>query len=277
MASYRFFQVDAFAERALAGGPAAVMPLDAFLPDETMQAIAAENNLAETAFIVPTGAGEWDLRWFTPALEVPLCGHATLASAHVLFNEQGFGGDAIGFDTKSGRLTVRRLADGRLEMDFPARPAQEIPEPEGLAKALGARPRRVFAAQYVLAEFATPEEILALQPDISGIEPIAAGAAGGRGNVICAAPAAGWASPSGRPYDVVSRFFAPGSGVPEDPATGSSHCTIAPHFSALLGKNELACFQAYPGRGADITTRMAGDRVKLIGRGRTVILGEFRL
>ena len=117
MAEYRFFQIDAFAERAMTGGPAAVMPLDAFLPDDVMLAIAAENNLAETAYIVSKAPGVWDLRWFTPLLEVPLCGHATLASAHALYSHLGFDGPEIGFDTKSGRLTVKRLADGRLEMD----------------------------------------------------------------------------------------------------------------------------------------------------------------
>jgi PhzF family phenazine biosynthesis protein len=140
MADYRFFQVDAVAERPMAGGPAAVMPMDAFPPDAVMQAIAAENNLAETAFIVAKGQGVFDLRWFTPAFEVPLCGHATLASAHALYQHLGFEGTEIGFDTKSGRLTVRQLADGRLEMDFPAVESTRIDPPAGLAEALGAEP-----------------------------------------------------------------------------------------------------------------------------------------
>ncbi len=271
MADYQFFQIDAFAERPMTGGPAAVMPVDAFPADEVMQAIAAENNLAETAFIMAKGKGSFDLRWFTPAVEVPLCGHATLASAHAIFSHLGFDGREIVFDTASGRLTVRRLDDGRLEVDFPAMAPRRIDPPKGLAKALGATPSEVWAAQFLLAIFDTPAAIRALDPDHKAIKPIASEATQGRGNVICAAP--GWAEG----YDVVSRFFAPGSGIDEDPATGSAHCVLAPFFSQRLGKAELKCFQAYPGRGAHITTRIAGDRVKLIGRARTVIDGVFRL
>jgi PhzF family phenazine biosynthesis protein len=270
MGEYRFFQIDAFAERPMTGGPAAVMPMDAFPADDLMQSIAAENNLAETAFIVAKAPGVWDLRWFTPALEVPLCGHATLASAHALYSHLGFDGAEIGFDTKSGRLTVKRLADGRLEMDFPAQPPRDVPTPEGLVEALGATPQKVVAGPYLMAIFATPDEVRALKPDLVQVNVISGGATGGRGNLVCAAPGAS------EGFDVVSRFFAPGSGIPEDPATGSAHCIIAPYFSQVLGKPELTCFQAYPGRGANITTRMAGDRVKLIGRGRTVIKGVFR-
>ncbi len=271
MTDLRFFQVDAFAERALAGGPAAVMPLDAFLPAESMQAIAAENNVAETAFLVAKAPGVWDLRWFTPTIEVPLCGHATLASAHVLFAHEGYIGDEIGFDTKSGRLTVKKLSGGQLEMDFPARPPVRIDTPAGLVEAIGAGPREVWSSSFLLAVFDTPAEVRALSPDLERVRAISAGVTGDRGNLVCAAPGAS------EGYDVISRFFAPGSGIPEDPATGSAHCIIAPHFSKLLGKAELRCFQAYPGRGADITTRMEGDRVKLIGRARTVIEGVFRL
>lgn len=276
MAEYTFFQIDAFAERAMAGGPAAVMPMDAFPAADVMQAIAAENNVAETAFFVargkgPKGEGVFDLRWFTPLLEVPLCGHATLASAHAIYNHLGFDGPEIGFDTKSGRLTVKRLADGRLEMDFPAIVSKRIDPPEGLAAALGAEPMEVLTGNYILAIFRSAEEIRRLAPDIAAVARIAAGwGNGGRGNVICAAPGDGG-------FDVVSRFFAPGSGIPEDPATGSAHCAIAPYFSERLGKADLKCFQAYPGRGADIATRMAGERVKLTGRARTVIEGVFRV
>ena len=271
MTEYRFFQIDAFAERAMAGGPAAVMPLDAFLADDVMLAIAAENNLAETAFVVAKAPGVWDLRWFTPLLEVPLCGHATLASAHALYAHLGFDGPEIGFDTKSGRLTVKRLADGRLEMDFPAQPPRDVPMPEVLADALGATPSRVVAGPYLMAIFETPQQVRALRPDLVRVNQISGGATGGRGNLVCAAPGAS------EGFDVVSRFFAPGSGIPEDPATGSAHCIIAPYFTKALGKPELNCFQAYPGRGAHITTRLVGERVKLIGRARTVIEGVFRL
>ena len=273
MTQYTFFQIDAFAEKAMGGGPAAVMPMEAFPAAEVMQAIAAENNLAETAFIVAKGKGVFDLRWFTPALEVPLCGHATLASAHALYAHLGFDGPEIGFDTKSGRLSVKRLGDGRLEMDFPAQPPRPVPMLPELIDALGAEPRELVAGPYLMAVFSSPEEVIALKPDLAKVNAIAGGATGGRGNLVCAAPGAGW---SGGQFDVVSRFFAPGSGIPEDPATGSAHCIIAPFFSEALGKAELNCFQAYPTRGAHITTRMAGDRVKLIGRARTVIEGVFR-
>ena len=266
MSEHKFFQIDAFAEKAMAGGPAAVMPMDAFPAADVMQAIAAENKLAETAFVVAKGGGAFDLRWFTPALEVPMCGHATLASAHALYAHLGFDGPEIGFDTKSGRLTVKRLADGRLEMDFPANMPERIDAPTGLADALGAAPREVWSGQYLLAVFDNAAQIRALAPDLVKV----AALGGGRMAVCCAAP-----GDSG--HDVVSRFFAPADGIPEDPATGSAHCVIAPFFSKRLGKNELTCFQAYPGRGAHITTRMAGDRVKLIGRARTVIEGVFRL
>jgi PhzF family phenazine biosynthesis protein len=276
MPEFRFFQIDAFADRPMMGGPAAVMPVDAFPDVAVMQAIAAENNLAETAFLVAKGKGAkgegvWDLRWFTPLLEVPLCGHATLASAHALYAHLGYDGPEIGFDTRSGRLTVKRLADGRLEMDFPSRPPREVAMPEGLVEALGAEPAAIVAGPYLMAIFRTPGEVRALKPDLVRVNRISGGATGGRGNLICAAPGAA------EGYDIVSRFFAPGSGIPEDPATGSAHCIIAPYFSEKLGKAELKCFQAYPGRGADITTRIEGDRVKLIGRARTVIEGVFRI
>lgn len=275
MPELQFFQIDAFAERPMAGGPAAVMPLDRFPADDVMQAIAAENNLAETAFIVPKGKGVWDLRWFTPMLEVPLCGHATLASAHALFSHLAFDGPEIGFDTASGRLTVKRLKDGRLEMDFPSKPPTRIEAPKGLTEALGLAPQEYWASIYVLAVYRTAAEVRSLKPDLDKVKPIASAATQGRGNVICAAP--GDSSDEFGGYDVVSRFFAPGSGIPEDPATGSAHCTIAPFFAERLGKAELKCYQAYPGRGADITTRVKGDRVKLIGRARTVIEGVFQL
>jgi PhzF family phenazine biosynthesis protein len=267
MADYTFFQIDAFAERPMTGGPAGVMPMDVFPEAHVMQAIAAENNLAETAFLVAKGKGVFDLRWFTPGVEVPLCGHATLASAHAIFSHQKFDGPEIGFDTKSGRLTVKRLADGRLEMDFPAdRTLKRIDDHAQLADALGMTPKEVWSGQYLLAVFESAEQVRALKPDLAKVA-----ALGGKHMDVCCA-----ASDEGR-YDVVSRFFAPADGIPEDPATGSAHCMIAPFFSERLGKQELKCFQAYPGRGADITTRMAGDRVKLIGRARTVIEGVFRM
>jgi PhzF family phenazine biosynthesis protein len=271
MTTIPFFQIDAFAEGPFGGNPAAVMPLPAFLPDATLQSIAAENNLAETAFIVAQGQNRWALRWFTPALEVPLCGHATLAAAFALFDRMGATGPALTFSTLSGDLTVTRLDDGRLEMDFPADPPRRTPIPDGLAQALGATPREVCAGQYLVALFDTPDEVRALAPDLAALEKIAGEATRGRGNLAAAAPG------DGDPYDVVSRFFAPGSGIPEDPATGSAHCILAPLFADRLGKPDLLCFQAYPGRGGVIGTGVRGARVILRGRARLVIEGAFHL
>lgn len=271
MTTLPFFQIDAFAEDPFGGNPAAVMPLPAFLPDATLQAIAAENNLAETAFIVAQGENRWALRWFTPALEVPLCGHATLAAAFALFERMGAKGPVLTFSTLSGDLTVTRLDDGRLEMDFPADPPRRTAIPDGLPDALGAQPLEVWAGQYLVAVFGTPSEVIALKPDLAALEKIAGEAMRGRGNLAAAAPG------DGDPYDVVSRFFAPGSGIPEDPATGSAHCILAPLFADRLGKPDLLCFQAYPGRGGVVGTALRGSRVLLRGRARLVIEGAFHL
>ncbi|HRX75652.1 MAG TPA: PhzF family phenazine biosynthesis protein, partial [Hyphomonas sp.] len=251
---------------------ACVMPLDAFLPDETLLAIAAENNVAETAYIVRTGEDSWNLRWFTPAVEVPLCGHATLGSAHVLYEELGFAGAAIHFDTvKSGRLVVRRLDDGRLEMDFPSGPVQEIPVTDEVADALGARPVQAWGGMFYAARFETPDEVKALRPDQKALKNLGVPGEGwDRGNFGCFAA-------GGDGVDVTSRFFAPGSGIDEDPATGSWHTMLARVMSERFGKDTLTCHQAYPGRGAFLDTRLEGDRVKLIGRAVTVIEGRFSL
>ncbi len=271
MPQYPYFHVDAFANAPLTGNQAAVMPMDAFPEDDQLLAIAAENNFAETAYVVRSGENSWDLRWFTPLLEVPLCGHATLAAAHVLFNQGVVAGDTINFDTRqSGRLSVTKLDDGRLEMDFPAHPPRRIDCPDGLVEALGVPPVEVWAGPYLLAVMQDASVVRNLTPNIGAIEPISGGATGGRGNLICAASGDG-------EYDVVSRFFAPGSGIPEDPATGSAHCIIAPLFSEKLGKSDLSCFQAYPGRGGFIDTAMREDRVLLRGRSITVVEGKFNL
>ncbi len=267
-----FFQVDAFASKPFEGNQACVMPLDEFLPDETLQAIAAENNVAETAYIVPAGEGVWKLRWFTPAVEVPLCGHATLGSAHVLYEELGFSGDEISFDTvKSGRLRVRRMADGRLEMDFPSAPITEIPVTEDVAAALGARPVQAWGGMFYAARFETPEEVKALTPDFKALKDLGVPGEGwDRGNFGCFAA-------GGEGVDATSRFFAPGSGIDEDPATGSWHTMLARVMRERFGKDKLRCYQAFPGRGAFVETRLEGDRVKLIGTAVTVIEGSFRL
>lgn len=267
-----FYQVDAFASKPFEGNQACIMPLDEFLPDEMLQAIAAENNVSETAYIVPACEGVWNLRWFTPAVEVPLCGHATLASAHVLFNEMGFAGEAIHFDTvKSGRLTVRRLEDDRLEMDLPAYKIHEVPVMDEIASALGARPVKAWGGAYYAAMFETPDQIVALDVDHAALKVLGEDSADWpRGNFGCFAK-------GGEGVDVTSRVFGPGSGIDEDPATGSWHAMLAPIMQAVTGQDTVSCYQAYPGRGAYMETRLEGDRVKVIGRSVTVIEGQFTL
>lgn len=243
------YQVDAFASRIFAGNPAAIVPLDAWLPDATMQAIAAENNLAETAFFVRKDDA-WGLRWFTPAVEIDLCGHATLASAYVLFEHLGVTSNAVGFETKSGRLTVKREGD-LLAMDFPSRPGKPYAESAAVAQALGAKPAEVLKARDIMAVFETEAQVKALVPDMAAVAKLDAFA------VIATA--------RGDACDFVSRFFAPAAGVPEDPVTGSAHCTLVPYWSKRLGKTELRARQI-SARGGDLLCRDLGDRVSMAGR-----------
>ncbi len=269
----RQWTVDAFATAPFRGNPACVTePQAAWREDAWMQALAAENNQAETAFLLTTDdPARFGLRWFTPSLEVPLCGHATLAAAHVLFAELGLDAPMVTFDTKSGPLTVARHGDG-YEMDFPANPPRQTNVPEGLTEALGAAPSEVWAGSYLVAVFEDEATIRTLAPDLSALEKIAGEATGGRGNLSVAALA-----DAGAPYDVVSRFFAPGSGIPEDPATGSAHCILSPLWSAKLKRNVLTFHQAYPGRGGDLECELRGDRVLLRGQAVTVVEGVLRL
>lgn len=272
MKTIPFAQIDAFASQPFEGNQACVMPLDAFLADETLQKIAAENNVAETAFIVPAGDGVWDLRWFTPTVEVPLCGHATLASGHYLYSIAGFEGAEITFRTqKSGDLLVSTLGDGRLEMDFPAQTVVDTAPDAELAAALGKSPTRCFEGPCLVAVFDTAEDIKTLTPDLDRLKTLGRSDYNwGIGNIGCIAL-------DGDGVDVTSRFFAPGSGIPEDPATGSWHCMVAPLVERLTGKTRAKCYQAYPGRGAFIETELVGDRVKLRGESVTVIEGVFRI
>lgn len=268
MRTFPFYQVDAFAEKAFEGNQACVMPMETFLDDAMMQAIAAENNVAETAFIVPAGEGRWKLRWFTPTVEVPLCGHATLASAHVLFAHEGYTGDRIVFETvKSGELIVERTETGYL-MDFPAPKVSEIAVTEEAVAALGARPIAAYSGSFYAAVFETPEDIKALKPDLKALTALDGNWE--RGNFGCLAP-------GGDGVDVTSRFFAPGSGINEDPATGSWHCMLSAVVAARTGKTDLQCFQAFPGRGAKIGTSLQGKRVKLQGQAVSTIAGQFML
>lgn len=272
MTKIPFAQIDAFARKPFEGNQACVMPLDAFLPDATLQAIAAENNVAETAFIVADGNGRWKLRWFTPAVEVPLCGHATLGAAHYLYEVAGFDGPQITFSTVySGELYVSRLPDGRLEMDFPRQIVRDEVLSDDVIAALGARPTQVFAGPFYAAVFDSVETLNALTPDYRALATLGdMGANWGAGNFGCLAL-------GGDGVDVTSRFFAPGSGIDEDPATGSWHCMLAPIVEQLTGKTHAKCYQAYPSRGAHIETEIIGDRVKLRGSSVTVIEGVFTL
>jgi PhzF family phenazine biosynthesis protein len=268
----RQWTVDAFASGPFKGNPACVVePLDAWPSDGWMQALAAENNQAETAFLLRTAeASRFGLRWFTPALEVPLCGHATLASGHVLFDELGLDAERLTFDTRSGPLTVRRAGE-LYEMDFPAQPPEPA-EVAGLAEALGATPAETWASTYVVAVMADEAAVRALAPDQVALETVAGAHTGSRGNVGVAALA-----DPGKPYDVVSRFFAPGSGIPEDPTTGSLHCILTPLFAGKLGRDRVRFHQAYPGRGGDLDCEVRGDRVLLRGRAVTVVDGRLRV
>jgi PhzF family phenazine biosynthesis protein len=270
----RQWLVDAFATAPFRGNQACVLePFDAWPDAAWMQTLAAENNQAETAYLLKTDdPTRFGLRWFTPLLEVPLCGHATLASAHVLLAEFGVDAPLLTFDTASGPLTVKRLSSGGYEMDFPARPPVQITVPEGLEAALGVAIQEVWQGPYLVALVKDESTVRTLAPNIPEIERIAGSTTGERGNLIVAA----FANESGHP-DMVSRFFAPGSGIPEDPATGSAHCILSPLFTAKTGRAKGQFFQAYPGRGGDIECELIGDRVMLRGKAVTVLEGVLRV
>jgi len=243
------YQIDAFAERVFSGNPAAVCPLSAWLPDELLQAIAAEHNLSDTAFFVPEGDG-YRLRWFTPKAEVDLCGHATLASAFVLFEHLGYAQPEIRFHTRSGTLLVSRSGDG-LSMVFPAVVAKPCEAPAALVAGLCRTPSTVLGARNYIAVYETEEDIRALKPDFAQLSTLDLHA------VIATAP--------GRSVDFVSRFFAPKFGVPEDPVTGSSHCELTPYWSARLGKTSLQAKQL-SARGGALRCELRGEQVVLTGR-----------
>ncbi len=256
------YQVDAFADRPFTGNPAAVCPLDAWLPDSLMQSIAAENNLSETAFFVPEGDG-YGLRWFTPATEVDLCGHATLASAHVIFRFLAPERDEILFQTRqAGVLRVTRDGD-LLALDFPSRPAEPCPMPEGLAAALGRVPASVLAARDYLCVYDSADEIAALTPDFAALARL------DRFAVIATAP-------GNDGSDFVSRFFAPARGVDEDPVTGSAHCTLIPYWAARLGKTRLDARQVSR-RGGRLTCALKGDRVSIGGHAVLYLIGTIEI
>lgn len=241
--------VDAFTTRPFGGNPAAVVPLDRYPADAWLQAVAAEHNLSETAFIVPRG-NDWELRWFTPEVEVPLCGHATLASAWVVLNRLQPDRDRVTFHTRQrGALHIERRSDA-YAMDFPA----DLPQPANidLRPVLGFAPVAVFeASTRYLAVLETAAQVRTLQPDLIALRQLT-----GLDLLVTA--------PGDEDFDMVSRFFAPAKGIDEDPVTGSAHCVLAPYWSARLGKSELRAWQASE-RGGGMICRMKGDRVELEG------------
>ncbi|HVE73268.1 MAG TPA: PhzF family phenazine biosynthesis protein [Thermoanaerobaculia bacterium] len=254
----RLYHIDAFTAQAFRGNPAAVCLLDAERGDDWMADVAAEMNLSETAFLLPRG-DDWSLRWFTPAVEVDLCGHATLASAHALWEERGL--QSVRFHTRSGVLTADRNGH-TIELDFPATPAKPCAAPAGLLESLGVQdPLFVGRNAYdYMVEVESEEELRALAPDFARLRTIEA-----RG-VIVTAP--------GRDYDFVSRWFGPQSGVDEDAVTGSAHCALAPYWATKLGRESMTAYQASK-RGGVVRVRLAGDRVKLGGQAVTVFRGEL--
>jgi len=258
-----FWHVDAFTDVLFGGNPAGVCILDQWPSTGVLQKIAAENNFAETAFVACRGE-VCDLRWFTPAVEMDLCGHATLAAAYVLFSRRGWPGASIRFNTQSGPLVVERK-DDLLVMDFPSRPALPCQPPTVLLSGLGKEPVDVRGARDYLAVYATEEDVRALAPDMTLLARI------DRMGVIATAPAR-----DPREADFVSRFFAPGVGIPEDPVTGSAHCTLIPYWSRRLGKPLLRARQV-SARGGELICEDAGDRVKIGGRAVLYLEGEIEV
>jgi PhzF family phenazine biosynthesis protein len=255
----KMWQVDAFAAKPFEGNPAAIVPLDAWLDTTLMQKIANENNLAETAFFVKTNAGKYDLRWFTPEGEVDLCGHATLASAWLVFDTLDPSLQSVAFETRSGTLVVDRGADGNHVMSLPSDPVSAFEGPPGFAKAIGdalgtTPPSEIFKGRYILAVWKDANVVRAIKDagDISRVlRPL------DMWGLVATAP-------GDEGYDIVSRFFAPDKGVPEDPVTGSAHCALTPYWARRLGKKTMKARQASP-RGGDLVCTEDGERTVLSG------------
>jgi PhzF family phenazine biosynthesis protein len=258
--SIPYFEVFAFTRRMFAGNPAGVCLLEEWLPNEQLQAIAAQNDLPETAFLIEREEF-FDLRWMTPAVEVELCGHATLAAAHVLFHHFDYAGTAIRFQAQSGELKVER-ADDRLVLDFPSRPAKEAAPNEKLSAALGTQPHQVLHDRDYFAVFASQREVAAINPNLELLAQLDAQ------GVVITAP--------GDDCDFVSRYFAPAAGIPEDPVTGSTHCTLIPYWSQRLGKRNLFARQISE-RGGELFCEDRGERVGIGGEALTYVEGTIHL
>lgn len=266
MTTLRLWQVDAFAPRRFAGNPAAVVPLDDWLPDATLQAIAAENNLAETAFLKRLGAARWHLRWFTPTVEIRLCGHATLASGYVIDRHLEPGGATpIVFETLSGELRVERQG-GRYSLDFPSYPVSRVEDPQRLAAiaaALGQAPLEVWENDMLLALLPDAAAVRAARPDIRAIAALP-----GDGIILTGD------GPGGEGADFVSRYFVPQAGNDEDPVTGSAHCRLAPFWAARLGRTAFFARQASR-RGGELWVTLAGARVHIAGEVQPYLEGRI--
>ena len=254
------YQIDAFTDKVFKGNPAAVCPLDGWLSDTDMQAIAAENNLSETAFYVPSGVG-FHLRWFTPKAEVDLCGHATLATAFVIFNFSVYANDTVKFDTRSGELVVSRSGDW-LVMDFPSQPGRPCAIPPLLIEGLGKMPLEVLASEDYMAVFENEADVAALEPNFDSLSKLDL-----RGVMATA---------KGDKLDFVSRFFAPRYGINEDPVTGSAHCALTPYWANRLEKTKLRAMQISERTGY-IECELKGSRVFLSGKAVTYMEGKIKL
>ncbi|MHB1177428.1 MAG: PhzF family phenazine biosynthesis protein [Daejeonella sp.] len=253
------YQVDAFTDKLFGGNPAAICPLSEWLPAPEMQKIAAENNLAETAFFIPQGK-DFELRWFTPAVEIDLCGHATLAAAHVLFTILDYKEDVIHFHTlKAGTLTVHRHGD-MYTLDFPARPPKPSDVPAGLKEALGGDPAEILRSRDYFIVYDNESAVEALKPDYLALSKIDS-----LGFIVTA---------PGDNCDFVSRFFAPGAGINEDPVTGSAHCSLIPYWADRLKKNNLHAYQV-SSRLGELWCELKGDRVLMAGKAVTFLKGEI--
>ncbi len=254
------YQVDAFAQKVFEGNPAAICPLDEWIDDRILQNIAMENNLSETAFFVPSTSG-FDLRWFTPVEEVDLCGHATLAAAHVLYQHLAYAAQEIVFSTRSGDLSVKKNDQG-LVMDFPAATLREVPAPADLISGLGTAPEQVLAASDYVVVLASEDDVKAITPDF--LQWLHLDLRG----VLVTAP--------GKDVDFVSRCFFPALGINEDPVTGSAHCELAPYWGSRLGRQHLRARQLSQ-RGGELDCRLAGNRVELCGRAVDYMQGQITI